>query len=490
MSRTKIVATIGPATATSEGVAALAEAGMNIARLNGSHADLEWHANTIALIRETVPNVPILLDIPGKKIRTIQLAHEPKFEAGDEIVLTTDTSHDGSEKVPVNNATLHEVLLKGATILADDGTLRFTVLGVSGRDIRCRAENSGCLRSCKGINVPYVKLASELVTARDREMVAFARENGVDYIGISFVESARHIEAIRELTGGDWPRIVAKIENQGGLDNMDEVLHATDAAMIDRGDLSVETNLENLAIFQKKIIERARHHGRPVIVATEILHTMINNPFPTKAEVSDITNAVLDGCAAVMLSGETAIGAHPFEAARVMRSVVTAAEQHEQNLLDQIHNNSPLNADHAMEDAASLICRSLPVTKIVAVTLTGYAARMLAARRPRQPILAVSSDPIAARSFNLLPGTEGFHVDVPFSSTSTDHIARCLEICWRAGKIVDDDLILVTAVGYPRPGNTMNLVQTHYVRDLVESMGWKASTQRTLPPHTENVMVT
>lgn len=472
MSRTKIVATIGPATATPDGVLALTAAGMNIARLNGSHADLDWHRQTIAMIRESVPQMPILLDIPGKKIRTGLLAVEPKFAAGDEIILTTDASHDGTKKVPVNNPTLHTFLREGATILADDGTLRFTVTGISERDIYCRAENAGRLRSRKGINVPYVKLSGELVTERDREMVGFARENGVDFIGISFVESAAHIDAIRDLTGGDWPRIVAKIENQGGLDNMDEVLAATDAAMIDRGDLSVETNLEHLTVFQKNIIARARHHGRPVIVATEILHTMIDNPFPTKAEVSDISNAVLDGCAATMLSGETAIGAHPFDAVQVMRNVVTAAEQHEQAELDRNRANASLNVEQAMEDAAAMICRSLPVTKIVAVTLTGYAARMLAARRPRQPIIAVSCDPMAARSFNLLPGTEGVHVDVSFSSTSTDHIAHCLEALWQQGKIVDDDLICVTAVGYPKPGNTMNLLQTHYVSDLVESMGW------------------
>lgn len=472
MERTKIVATIGPATSSPEGIEGLVDAGMSVARLNGSHSDLEWHANTIAMLRRVAPSLPVLLDIPGKKIRTIQLAHEPVFEAGDEVLLTTETDHDGTEKVPVNSLNLHKALTSGDTILADDGTLRFTVISVSGRDIRCRAEIAGCLRSRKGINVPFVKLPFELITDRDREMVGFARDNGVDFIGISFVESGKHVEAIRQLRGGTWPRIVAKIENQGGLDNMDEVLKATDAAMIDRGDLSVETNLENLAVFQKTIIDRARRYGRPVIVATEMLHNMIDHPFPTKAEVSDISNAVLDGCAATMLSGETAVGSFPAEAVRVMRRVVTAAEQHEQSILDRLQSGGALDADQAIEEAAAMICRSLPITKIVAVTLTGYAARVLASRRPRQPIIAVSNDAVAARSFNLLPGTEGFHVDVPFSSTSTDHIVKCLEACWRAGKIGDSDVIFVTAVSYPSPGNTMNMIQTHYVKDLVSSMGW------------------
>ena len=445
---------------------------MSVARLNGSHADLDWHREAISIIRRAAPEVPILLDIPGKKIRTIQLAHEPNFKQGDEIILTTDQTQDGSVKVPVNNLTLHESLSEGANIFADDGTLRFTVISVEGRDIRCRAETDGTLRSRKGINVPFVKLATVLVTDRDREMVGFARDNGVDFIGISFVESAAHVEAIRELTGGNWPRIVAKIENQGGLDNMDEILDATDAAMIDRGDLSVETSLENLAVFQKQITARARVHGKPVIIATEVLHTMIENPFPTKAEVSDITNAVMDGCAATMLSGETAVGKFPIETVSIMRRVVASAEEYEQTMLDSARS-SVTRMEQAMEDAAALVCRSLPVTKIVAVTMTGYAARMLAARRPRQPILAVSNDPIAARSFNILPGTKGVYLDVDFTIDSTDHVVECLRLLWQKGEIDNDDLIFVASVGYPKPGNLMNLLQSHRVQDLVETLGWE-----------------
>ena len=374
---------------------------MGIARLNGSHADLDWHARTIRLLCETAPGVPVLLDIPGRKIRTANLAHEPSFDTGATIVLTTDTAHDGREKVPVNSDTLHADLRPGDTILADDGTLRFTVLRVDGRDIHCRAETSGTLRSRKGINVPHVKLQSQLVTAHDRQMIEFARVSGVDFVGISFVDSAEHVNAIRALTDGGWPRIVAKIENQGGLDRVEEIVEATDAVMIDRGDLSVETNPESLSLFQKRIIAVAREHGRPVIVATEMLHTMIANPFPTKAEISDITNAVLDGCAATMLSGETAIGDHPVEAVSVMRRVATVAEEFVQSELDARPEQARRSVPQAVGDAIAMICRTLPVTRIVAITKSGYAARTIAARRPRQPILAVSNDEHAARSFNL-----------------------------------------------------------------------------------------
>ena len=472
MSRTRIVATIGPATARADMLVALAEAGMNVARLNGSHADLDWHGATIDLLREVVPEIPILLDIPGRKIRTGQLDHEPTFEAGETLVLTTDPGHDGREKVPVNYPSLHRDVARDSVILADDGTLKFTVIEIKGRDIFCRAEAAGTLRSRKGINVPDVRLRTQLVTDRDRAMVDFARSRDVDFIGVSFVESAAHVEAIRALTHGGWPRVVSKVENRGGLENLDEIVAATDAVMIDRGDLSVETNLENLALFQKRILDAARDAGRPVIVATEMLHTMIENPFPTKAEISDITNAALDGCAATMLSGETAIGGHPVEAVSVMRRVLDAAETHIHRQ-DGAGRLPGASVPQVMEDAIALICRSLPVTKIVAVTKSGYAARMIAARRPRQPILAVSNDRMAARSFNLMHGTEGVYVDIPFSRTSTDHIAKCLEVLWRRDKLADDDLILVTAVGYPRSGNRMNLIETHHMADLIDSLGWR-----------------
>ena len=471
MSRTKIVATIGPASATSDMLRGLAGAGMNVARLNGSHNTLDWHAATVQLIRDVLPNMPILLDIPGRKIRTVQLAHEPTFRVGDEIVLTTDVNANGSGKVPVSYPNLHADLAPGHTILADDGTLRFTVCEVRERDIVVRAETAGTLRSRKGINVPFVELSTPLVSDRDRSMMTFVRDTGIDFIGISFVESAAHVTAIRELANGG-PRIVSKIENKRGVDNMDEIIAASDAVMIDRGDLSVETSLDAVGVLQKQIIHACRKWAKPVIVATEMLHTMIDNDFPTKAEVSDITNAVLDGCSATMLSGETAIGAHPVAAVDCMRRVAHGAEHYLQRNLDGEHGAAASSMPRAIENAISLICRSLPITKIVAITRSGYAAQMIAANQVRQPILAVSDNVVAARSFNLLPGVEGIGVDIAFQRTSTDHIAACIEFLWRKGKLADDDMILVTAVGYPRSGNRMNLIQTHHISDLRDALGW------------------
>jgi pyruvate kinase len=481
MAQTKIVVTIGPATCDRESLLALHEAGMSVARLNGSHADLEWHSAAIQLIRSLLPNLPILLDIPGRKIRTVLLAHEPHFVAGDRIILTTDISFDGHTKVPVNYLSLHADVKPGDLIVADDGTLGFSVEAIEGPDIICRATRCGTLRSRKGINVPFVKLNTSLITERDRQMVAFARECNVDFIGVSFVESAAHVHAIRELVGGKTPQILAKIENQGGMDHLDEVVEAADAIMIDRGDLSVETRLETLVIYQKRIINVARSKGKPVVVATEMLNSMIENDFPTKAEVADITNAVLDGCSATMLSGETAIGSFPVTAVKIMRQIADAAVAHLDNGSDSAGRSDNSTPTHAIEDAIAMILRSVPITKVVAITRGGYAARMLSARSVAQPIFAISDDAAMARSFNIYSGVEGIFFDVPFPSGSADHIKGCIRRLYELGKLEQNDLILVTGVVYPRTGTRMNLIQIHRVSDLMEEFDWKSAASNHAP---------
>jgi pyruvate kinase len=328
VSRTRIIATIGPATSSLEMLTSLARAGMDTVRLNASHNVPAWHRDAITLVRQVLPTTPVLLDVPGRKIRTAHLAHEPEFAVGDPLTLTTEEGHDGRLKVTVGSRRLHLDVSPGDTLLADDGRLRFTVVDVVGRDLRCRAEAAGRLRSRKGINVPGVELGGELVGERDRDMLAFARENGVDLVGISFVESARHVGLVREELAGSGIGIVAKIETPRAVRNLEEIIDASDAVMIDRGDLSAETDLEHIGVLQKEILSRAAEFEKPVIVATELLDTMTERPYPTKAEITDITNAVLDGAAAVMLSGETAIGAHPVESVTVMRRIASAAEQY------------------------------------------------------------------------------------------------------------------------------------------------------------------
>ena len=472
MSRVKIVATIGPRTEEPDVLRQLRSAGMDIARLNGAHADLEWHERTIANLRGTVPDVPILLDLPGRKVRTERLDRELVFAAQDTVVFTTDRRTASSGRVRVNYPRLHVDVRVGDSLLVDDGTIRFTVTDIQDRDLACRAENAGSLRDPKGVQVPGRSLRTEFLSDRDRQLIGFAVERDVDFIGVSFVETRADVESVRELVGGRAPAIVSKIESQEALDNLEELIGTSDALMIDRGDLSVETAMESIALHQKRILAEARKAACPVIVATEILHSMIHSPTPTKAEIGDITSMVLDQAAALMLSGETAVGDYAVDAVSVMRRVADVASDYLQTSLAQGKDSVADSVPQAMGDAIGLICHTLSVTKIVAITISGYAAQMVAARMPSQPILAVTNDARAARRFNLMAGTTGVYVDVPFSRTSMEHIPSCLEVLWRRGELLDEDLILVTAVGYPKSGNRMNLIETHKVADLVDSLGW------------------
>jgi|WetSurMetagenome_2_1015567.scaffolds.fasta_scaffold21996_2 pyruvate kinase len=473
MNGVKIVATIGPRTESAEALVALRQAGTNVVRLNGSHGDLDWHGRTIERLRATLPDIPILLDLPGSKIRTASMAHDVPVQAGERVVLTVDRSYAGRDKVLVDATAFQGSLSAGDVLLIDDGMLRLAVREVSGPDVLCRAENAATLRGRKGIQMQGSPLRGTFLSKTDKTLLEFACRTAVDYVGLSFVERPAEVEAVRVLVGKDAPGLIAKIETQGAIDHLDEILQVSDAVMIDRGDLAVETNLERIALLQKHILARARRAARPVIVATQMLHSMTENPIPTKAEVCDITNAVLEGASALMLSGETAVGKYPVEAVSLMRRVADAASDHVQDSFRQTGAAATESIPHAVADAIALMCRRLEITKIVVITISGYAGRMIAATMPRQPILAVSNDQQAARSFNLLLGTRGIHVDVPFSRTSLDHVPRILEELWRRGELIDEDLILVTTVGYPNSGNRMNLIETHRVSDLHDNLGWR-----------------
>ena len=473
MNPVKIVATLGPGTDNRDAVTALRGAGMDIVRLNGSHADLDWHAKSIAMVRETLPEVPILLDLPGRKIRIANLEQELTIVAPERVVLTADNGHPNVGKVSVDYSELHRDVSAGDIVLIDEGRLRLSVVEVSGRDVICCVENGGTLRNAKGVHLPRLRARAEFLSTRDRELISLACLNQVDFIGLSFVETAADVASARDLVGRRSPEIVCKIETQRALDHLRELTEVSDALMIDRGDLSLDAGFERVALLQKRILAEARRVSCPVIVATEMLHSMIDNPMPTKAELSDITNSVLDGAAALMLSGETAVGSFPTEAVALMRRVADVASQGLQDSIKRDIDGGSESVPEVIGDAIALICSRLEVTKIVAITISGYAARMVAAKMPHQPILAVSNDAAAARRFAILRGTKGVYVDVPFSRTNMDHVPRCLEELWRQGELVDEDLILVTAVSYPKSGNRMNLIETHKVSDLRESLAWQ-----------------
>ena len=472
MKKTKIVATIGPNTAKPNKLKKMFKEGMSLARLNGSHNSLDWHKKTISLIKKVIPNCPILLDIPGKKIRTGMLTTHPTFKKNDTIILTTANGFNGEKKVSITNNKLHNYLSKDDLIYADDGTLKFSVIKVVNKDIYLKALSSGILKSSKGINVPHIKLKGKLINARDIAMIKFAISNKVDFIGISFVESSKHVKLIKELIGNDTPKVVAKIENQMGLNNMEEIISAADVIMIDRGDLSTETNIETLGIYQKKIIKKATELAKPVIVATEMLDNMITNSYPTKAEVLDISNSVLDGASATMLSGETAIGKYPIESIKVMSkiSAVTIKDKFASEIINL--KSGPNSEVKGMANAIKSLCNNLPIKKIVAITISGFAARVVSSLMPYQPIIAVSNNKDLARSFNILLGTTGVYFNTKFYKDSLEHIPKCLKHLWQKKYLAKEDMILVVALGYPGSNRRMNIIQTHFVKDLANNFSW------------------
>jgi pyruvate kinase len=468
-SRNKIVATIGPGTANKNILKKMYKAGMSVARLNGSHNNLDWHSNSIKLIKNVLPSVPILLDIPGKKIRTGQLKHEPSFKISQEIILSSEKGHDGTKKVSITNKDLYKFLSKGDTIFADDGTLKFKVSKIEGKDIFCKAQTNGTLKSSKGINVPFVNIGKKLITERDKVMIKFAIDNQVNFVGISFVESANHINKIRDLLKSSDIKIVAKVENRKGLENLEEIVLATDIVMIDRGDLSTETDIESLAFNQKTIISRCNFNSKPVIVATEMMDSMIESPYPTKAEVLDIANSILDGATATMLSGETAIGKYPVESIKIMANIAFYASQ-SKDLKLQNNIEKPYNA---MGKAISSICISTSITKIVAITISGFAARIIASQSLKQPIIAVTNNEKVAKSFNIFSNTKGVYINTKFHKNNVDHIPKCLFHLWKEKLINTSDNILVVSLSYPGSGKRMNSIETHNVKDLKNIFSWK-----------------
>ena len=467
--KTRIVCTIGPSTCSEEALFSLIKSGMTIVRLNGSHNTREWHRDVIRKIRKISNTTPILVDLPGRKIRTVNLKREYSFCAEEIITLTSSLDGEEYGKIPVNYNNFHNDIRPGDKILADDGTLEFKVIEVVGRDVLVKAKSDGILKSAKGINVPYVKVNTPLVSDRDLTLIEMCREEEVDYVGISFVENQGHIDEIKKYLHGTSIKIISKVENQFALDNLEEIIKASFGVMIDRGDLSAETNLFDIAIVQKKILKIANTHGVPVIIATEMMHNMVLHSSPTKSEVNDITNAVLDGASAVMLSGETAAGMYPFDAVRIMSKILLAAEEYLFSLSKKMYlGNSFTDTPFFIGDCIQVACETLPITKVVCVTKTGYALKVLNRHRIKQPLLVFTEDISTARKLRLYWGADCYAGDAVFTPLNVNLIKDAAKKLYDDHLLTDDDLILSTSVRYPSPANEtkLNCMEIHRIIDL------------------------
>jgi pyruvate kinase len=403
--KTKIVATIGPASESPEMLEHLIRAGVNVARLNFSHGDFRGHAERIARIRAaakaTGQRVTIMADLPGPKMRIGKLDPEPiALLPGGRIALTTEDVVGTARRVSMTFDRLPQVVKPGDRLFLNDGLVQLTVERATGTDVECIVAVGGELRSRKGLNIPGIDLGISAFTAHDRSCLEFALQQGVDAVSQSFVETAADIEAVRAaaLTGGRQPFLIAKIERAGALQHIDEILKASDGIMVARGDLGVEVPVQEIALIQKHLIAQANLAGKPVITATQMLESMVASRLPTRAESTDVANAILDGTDCIMLSGESAMGQYPEEAVAMLASIAATTEARRpparlQDLRALCLDRAPSTAAEAIAAVVEHALETVPCAALFVPTRTGTTARMISRFKPAVWIAALSRDP-------------------------------------------------------------------------------------------------
>jgi pyruvate kinase len=446
--RTKIVATIGPASEDRDTLRALVDAGMDGARLNFSHGTQADHARRNASIREVQAEVgrplSVIADLQGPKLRVGELSEPVVLERGGEITLVGgDHALDGA--LSVSPAVIGDVLRAGHEVLIDDGMIRLLVEEVNQGRVRCQVLVGGAVKTHKGVNLPGVPLPIPSLTRKDTDDLAFAISLGVDFVALSFVRSAADVRDLRKLIddAGSSARVIAKIEKAEAVDVLDELLEATDGVMVARGDLGVEIGPAAVPLLQKRIIRRSLEYGKPVITATQMLESMIHQPEPTRAEASDVANAILDGTSAVMLSGETAVGSYPLEAVRTMDVIAREVEPS----LGYRHEipeaaDSP-SVGNAMSNAACDLAEALGATAILVPTFSGRTASLIARLRPRRPIAGLSHHQYALQQMALEWGVTPLWI--PESPDVEDLWTLSIRAARDAGLVRAGDRVVITA---------------------------------------------
>ena len=446
--RTKIVATLGPASATADRLRELIAAGVDAVRLNLSHGTHEEHGERAWLVREIAAEVgrPIALiaDLQGPKLRVGNLAEPVVLRKGDHITITTEERARNGD-LPVAPAVISDVLEAGHDVLIDDGLVRLRVDEVSAGRARCAVVVGGPVSSHKGVNLPGVPLPIPSITRKDSDDLEWALDTGVDFIALSFVRSAADVRDLRALIEqhDSHAHVIAKIEKAEAIDSLDDILAETDAVMVARGDLGVEIGAALVPLLQKRIISAALERGKPVITATQMLESMIHSPEPTRAEASDVANAILDGTSAVMLSGETAVGDYPVEAVAYMDRIARAVEpsmdyRHE---LPEAAENPTIGA--AMSNAACDLAEALRAAAILVPTFTGRTANAVARLRPRRPIVALTHMDWAMRQLALEWGVTPLFISE--SPDVEDLWTRSVDAARQAGLVQPGDRVVITA---------------------------------------------
>ncbi|AEF94544.1 pyruvate kinase [Desulfotomaculum nigrificans CO-1-SRB] len=474
MRRTKIVCTIGPASENVETLKKMMLAGMNVARLNFSHGTHEDHGRRIKAIRQAAAevgkNIAIMLDTKGPEIRLKTFANPPvTLEQGQRFTLTTRDIVGDNTIVAVTYSDLPNDVKPGSRIAIADGLIELEVESVDGPDVHCRVINGGKLSNQKGVNLPGVNVNLPSLTERDIADIKFGLEQGVDFIAASFIRKASDVLAIRQIVEeyGAEVDIIAKIESRQGVDNLADIINVADGIMVARGDLGVEIPAEEVPVLQKTMIEMCNMAGKPVITATQMLESMTQNPRPTRAEASDVANAIFDGSDAIMLSGETAAGKYPVQAVETMARIAQRAELalDFDELLETRGAAIERTVTDGISHAVCTIAKELGVSAIITATASGHTARMIAKYRPKAPIIAVTPRAKVLRKMALVWGVEPL---LMADLTGTDEmIAGSVEVALAAGLISAGDLVVITAGVPVGVHGTTNMMKVHTVGTLL-----------------------
>lgn len=479
MKKTKIIATIGPASQAVETLKEMMEAGVNVARLNFSHGSHQEHQERIDNLRKaaglTDKPVAIMLDTKGPEIRTGTLAAgKVLLSGGQRLVLTTRAVPGDEHEVQVSYHDLPGEVSPGDNILLSDGLINLLVEETTASDIVCRVLNGGELGEQKGVNVPGVRVGLPFISEQDRSDLRFGIDNNVDFIAASFVRTAEDVLEIRRIVeqkNADID-IIAKIESQQGVDNLDDIIKVADGIMVARGDLGVEIPAEDVPLVQKKIVEKCGRAGKVVIIATQMLESMIVNPRPTRAEVSDVANAIFEGADAIMLSGETAAGKYPVEVVKTMARIAARTEDAlpYQEILRKKRFQHNLSVTDAISYACCATALNLGISAIISATRTGYTARMVARYRPQATIIAATPCP---RVYNKLALVWGVYPILIQETQGTDELfEESIKCALESSYIANGDLIVLTA-GIPAGfSGATNMLKVHVVGHiLVQGMG-------------------
>jgi pyruvate kinase len=469
--KTKIVATLGPASSDKDILRQMFLEGLNVCRLNFSHGAYEDHAAVIKTIHElneeTGLNVAILADLQGPKIRTDQMTDNGvELITGSEVTVVTEKILGTAERFSINYAQLPQDVTPGERILLDDGKIALEVLSTDGKkEIRLRVIHGGILSSKKGVNFPNTKISMPSLTPKDLLDLEFALDQNVDWIGLSFVRSARDIIELKHIIAARQckAKVIAKIEKPEAIDDIDEIIKASDGLMVARGDLGVEIPYQNVPIIQKMLINKCILMARPIIVATQMMESMISNITPTRAEVNDVANAVLDGADAVMLSGETSVGKFPVDVIRTMANIVKEMEK-----FDGIYNKEEIpekNQDRFISDSicfnACRLSQRVEAGAIITMSFSGYTAYKIASQRPKAPIYVFTSNQQILTQLNLVWGVRAFYYD---KRISTDHTIADIKYLLKKAELVQQGDLVINIASIPLEDlGSSNMLKLSYV---------------------------